>query len=95
MKKKDTIKWKTNMKMPFTDKTSAEQFYGYNFTEKVEKLQRELNSEMDRALYGKPHKDTRTNWQKRIDALKEIINDIRVRIAEWIGGDALHDNCDY
>ena len=69
--------------------------YSYNFNAKVYKAQQELSWAMNEALYGKPHKDTRTIWQKRIDAFKGTISDIRVSIAEWIGGERLHENCDY
>jgi hypothetical protein len=58
------------------------------------KLQKEMNWALNKSLYV-VHKDTRTIWQKRIDALKGKISDIRVRVGERIGGDTLHDNCGY
>ena len=95
MKKKDTIKWKPNMKWKMKKNKLVDELYGYNFDAKVYKAQQELSWAINEALYGKPRKDTRTIWQKRIDAFKEKISDIRVKIAQWIGGDALHENCDY
>ena len=60
-----------------------------------DKLSRDFAWGINNALFGEPPKDTRTIWQKRIDVFKGKISDIRVSIAEWIGGSELHKNCDY
>jgi hypothetical protein len=71
-----------------------DEIYGISLGEKLQELNKAMAWEMNDSLFGE-HKDTRTPQQKCIDWFKGKISTIRVKIAEWIGGDALHENCDY
>ena len=91
MKKKTSV----SIKVTKSAKSRLDELYGYTFNEQVWKAQKALNLDMNESLYnnykGKPKKLSR--WQLFKINFQGRITDIRVSIAEWIGGEDLHSNC--
>ena len=76
-------------------KSKVDELYGYTFNNEVWKAQKALNWAMNESLYrnykGKMKK--LSQWELFKINLKVRISEIRVNIAEWIGGEDLHSNC--
>ncbi len=98
MKKIDykQLKWSPNAKWIVKekiDRVDMDIFYGKSMMAEINKVQGELNWAMNEALFGdKKYKDKRTWLRKQLDNLKSNISNIRVRVAEIIGGDDLYND---